>query len=222
MNPANPSLSAASRAGLFVILALVMLATRVNHFGALPDASWAVFFIAGFYLSSAGGGAATMRTSLLRGRPDSSARWAFPLLMALAVLIDFFVITGQGIDFWSHYCVSPAYLFLLPSYAAPWLGVAWLHRRYRGLHVRELGLLAGSAVVAASVCFLISNGSFYWISANVPARSMAGWLENLGDWYLPYLRTTLVYVGIAAALHAGTVLAAREPGRGRTRADARS
>ena len=84
------TLSNPQRAGILAILAIVMLATRVNHFSALPDASWAVFFVAGFYL---------------RG----SARWAFPLLMALAVLIDFFVITGQGIDFWSHYCVSIAY-----------------------------------------------------------------------------------------------------------------
>ena len=189
MNTATPSLPNASRAGLFLILALVMLATRINHFGALPDASWAVFFIAGFYLRA-------------------SWRWAFPLLIALAVAIDYVVITNQDISFWSHYCVSPAYLFLLPSYAAPWLGGAWLSRHYRGLHARELGLLVASAAVAASICFLISNGSFYWISANVPARSFAGWMENLGDWYVPYLRTTLMYVGIAALLHVGTVLAA--------------
>lgn len=190
MTTAPSSLPAASRIGVFIVLALVMLATRINHFGALPDASWALFFIGGFYL---------------RG----SARWAFPLLMALAVLIDFFVITSQGISFWSHYCMSPAYLFLLPSYAAPWLGGTWLRQRYRGLHAREAGLLAGSAIVAASVCFLISNGSFYWISANVPLRSFGGWMENLGDWYLPYLRTTLMYVGIATVLHIGTVLAAK-------------
>ncbi|PSD21936.1 hypothetical protein C7E18_24085, partial [Stenotrophomonas maltophilia] len=27
-------------------------ATRVNHFAAIPDASWAVFFIGGFYLAT--------------------------------------------------------------------------------------------------------------------------------------------------------------------------
>ncbi|GAA0722139.1 hypothetical protein [Dokdonella soli] len=190
MNTANPSLSNIARAGILLILALVMLATRINHFGALPDASWAVFFVAGFYL---------------RG----SARWAFPALMALAVLIDFFVITSQGINFWSHYCVSPAYWFLVPSYGALWFGGSWLRQRYAGLHARELGLLIGSAAVAASVCYLVSNGSFYWISASVPARSFAGWMENLGDWYLPYLRTTLMYVGIATVLHALTEQALR-------------
>ncbi|MEO6927038.1 MAG: hypothetical protein ABI129_10270, partial [Rhodanobacter sp.] len=84
------------RLGIFALLALVMAATRLHHFDALPDASWGVFFLAGFWL---------------RG----SARWAFPLLIAEAVLVDFFVITGSGLDFWSHYCVSPAYWFL-PAY----------------------------------------------------------------------------------------------------------
>jgi hypothetical protein len=192
MTASNSSLTTPWRLGLLALLAIVMLATRSHllsdHFGPLPDASWAVFFIAGFYL---------------RG----SARWAFPALMALAVGIDYAVITGQGIGFWQHYCVSPAYWFLLPSYGALWLGGTWLRARYTGLHARELGLLVASAVVAASACYLLSNGSFYWLSASVPARSFAGWLENLGDWYLIFVRTTLVYVGVAAALHALSVQA---------------
>jgi hypothetical protein len=48
---------------------------------------------------------------------------------------------------------------------------------------------------------LISNGSFYWISANVPARSFAGWIENLGDWYRAFMQTTLAYVAVAAIVH---------------------
>ncbi len=201
MHNAQPPLSTTLRAGIFLILALVMLATRVNHFAALPDASWAVFFVAGFYL---------------RG----SAKWAFPALMALAVLIDFFVITGQGTSFWSHYCVSPAYWFLLPSYGALWFGGSWLRDGHAGLQTRELARLIGSAVVAASVCYLVSNGSFYWISDSVPARSFAGWMQNLGDWYVPYLRTTLMYVGVAAALHVATVLAAESLAGDTTRARA--
>ena len=188
------TLSNPLRAGIFAILAIVMLATRVNHFAALPDATWAVFFVAGFYL---------------RG----SARWAFPLLMALAVLIDFFVITSQGIDFWSHYCVSLAYWFLVPAYLALWSGGSLLRRMYRGLGVRELALLAGLLVVAVSVSYLVSNGSYYWLSdtwmAGGKLRSFGGWIENLGDWYLGYLRTSAMYVGIAAVLHVGVVLAVR-------------
>lgn len=176
------------RAGLFALLALVMLATRVNHFGALPDASWAVFFAAGFYL---------------RGQ----VRWAFPALLLLGLAIDYFVITGQGIAFWSHYCMSPAYWFLVPAYGVMWLGGSWLRRHYAGLHLRELGMLGVAAVVCASACYLLTNGSFYWLSANVPVRSFAGWTKNFGDWYLAYLQTTLIYLGVGAVLHALTVQA---------------
>src|SRR5215471_12829992 len=109
------SLTPSQRAGIFLILALVMTATRVNHFAALPDASWAVFFVGGFYLSAD-------RDAPFGWFGGGSVRWAFPILMALAVLIDFVVITSLGIDFWSHYCVSIAYWFLLPAYFAMWLG----------------------------------------------------------------------------------------------------
>jgi hypothetical protein len=163
MSLPQPSLSNDLRLGIFLILGLLMAATRSHHFAVVPDASWAVFFVAGFYFSSADKAA---NTGTLSGRTGSLL--AFTLLMALAVLTDFFVIRGQGIDFWSHYCVSPAYWFLVPSYAILWFGGAWLHARSRGLHLRDLGLLAASAVVAASACYLVSNGSFYWISASVP------------------------------------------------------
>jgi len=192
------TLSTPQRAGILAILAIVMAATRVNHFAALPDASWAVFFIAGFYL---------------RG-PDVFSRAAFAILVALAVLIDFIVITGQGINFWSHYCVSIAYWFLLPAYFSMWFGGSWLRRHYAGLSVRSLGFAAGALVVAVSVCYLVSNGSYYWLSdtwlSAGRVRSFGGWIENLGDWYLPYLRTSAMYVGIVAVLHVGVVLAARE------------
>ena len=191
------TLTTSQRIGLFAILAIVMTATRVNHFAALPDASWAVFFAAGFYL-----------------RAD--ARWAFPLLMALAVLIDFVVITQQGINFWSHYCVSVAYWFLLVAYGAMWLGGSLLRRRYAGLGARELALTAVLLVASVSVCYLVSNGSYYWLSdgwlAGGATRSFGGWIENLGDWYLPYLRTSAMYVAFGVALHALVTIAARAIG----------
>ncbi|MCK9537876.1 hypothetical protein [Dokdonella sp.] len=191
MTTAQPELSPAARGGILALLAVVMLATRIHHFGALPDASWLVFFAGGFYLRHAW-------------------RWALPLLLALAVLIDYAVISGQGLNFWNHYCVSPAYWFLAPAYGAMWLGGAWLARRYRGLGMRELGLLAGSVLVSASLCYLVSNGSFYWLSPAVATPNIGGWMKNLGDWYVPYLGTSLIYAAVGAALHAASVLAARE------------
>ncbi|MGY3040031.1 hypothetical protein ACVWWQ_001654 [Rhodanobacter sp. TND4EL1] len=183
------------RIGIFLLLAVVMAATRMHHFGALPDASWGVFFLAGFWL---------------RG----SARWAFPLLIAEAVLVDFFVITGAGLDFWSHYCVSPAYWFMPVYFGALWLGGSWLARHQLGLRPATLGLAAVALLVSETVCYLISNGSFYWLSASVPLpRNFGSWFVNLGDWYLPFLSTTAMYVGIGAVLHVGVVLLARSLGQ---------
>lgn len=179
--------------GIFALLAIVMAATRMHHFGALPDASWAVFFVGGFYL---------------RG----GWRWAFPALHALAVLVDYLVISGQGMDFWSHYCVSPAYWFLVPAHAAMWLGGAWLRRQYRGLSAGDLGRLAGVGFLAIGACYLISNGSFYWLSDVVAEPSLAGWAKNASDWFAPYLRTNAVYLGVAAAIHALAVALARTLG----------
>ena len=171
------------RVSIFIALALAMAVTRIHHFDVLPDASWAIFFLAGFWL---------------RG----SARWAFPLLMAEAVLVDFVVITQQGMNFWSQYCVSPAYWFLISAYGALWLGGSWLARHQLGLRMPTLGLAVLALLVSEAVCYLISNGSFYWISASVPLpRSTASWFANLGDWYLPFLAGTAVYVALGALLH---------------------
>lgn len=174
------------RLAIFLGLAVVMGVTRfhpslLHH--ALWDASWGVFFLAGFWLRGQG-------------------RWAFPLLMAEAVLVDYFVISGMGIDFWQHYCVSAGYWFLLPSYGALWLGGSWLAKRQSGLDLRTLGLAAAALLVAEGACYLISNGSFYWISASVPLpRGFGAWFANLGDWYLPFLEGTALYVGLGAAAH---------------------
>jgi len=190
------------RLGILLVLALVMAATRIHHsflhhFDALPDASWGVFFLAGFWL---------------RG----SARWAFPLLMLEAVLVDYVVITNQGMDFWSHYCVSVAYWFLIPSYFSLWLGGSLLAKYQRGLSLPTLGMAAVALLASVSMCYLISNGSFFWLSASVPTatRNFSGWVENLGDWYLPFLETTAIWVGLGAVMHVLVVQLSRALQRG--------
>lgn len=179
---------------ILLALAVVMAVTRIHlsllHHNVL-DASWAIFFLAGFWLRGIG-------------------RWAFPLLMLEAVLIDYLVIHGQGIDFWSHYCVSLAYWFLIPSYFSLWLGGSWLAKHQLGLRLPTLGLAAVALMVSETVCYLVSNGSFYWLSASVPLpRSFVSWFANLGDWYLPFLETTALYVGIGAFVHVLAIQMAR-------------
>ncbi len=176
------NLSNAQRAIVLTLLLILMVATRGNHFEAIPDASWAAFFIGGFYLRS-------------------WTRWAFPLLMALAVAVDYFVITSQGTNFWQHYCVSPGYWFLLPAYFSLWMGGAWLQRHSKDLRWRMLGLTAASLFVSVVLCQLFSQGGFYWLSDVVANPTLAGWAKNYNDWLWPFMQTTAIYVGIAAALH---------------------
>jgi len=178
----GPAMSSTSqRACILSLLILVMAATRVNHFAAIPDASWAVFFIGGFYLAR-------------------WTRWAFPLLMVFAVLVDWIVIRSTGIDFWQHYCVSPGYWLLLPAYFSLWAGGLLLGHNYHGAHWSVLAKGVPLLVVSVALCHLLAQGGFYWTSRNVAEPTLAGWARNYADWFGPYLRTTSLYVGLAAAL----------------------
>ena len=91
-------------------LAALMAATRFHHFGSafhLPDASLAVFFLGGLYLR---------RTA------------AFGAYIGLAALLDYVAIVHGGVSDW---CVTPAYAFLLPTYACLWWAGVWCSRHDR-------------------------------------------------------------------------------------------
>lgn len=157
-------------------LAAVMLATRFHHFLPVADASWAVFFIGGYLLAR-------------------RLRWAFPALMALAVAIDWIATSHLGV---SSYCLSPAYPFLIPAYFALWWAGARLQpvALDRALSLLPLGL---ALVGGVTLAFLISDGSFYWLSPMVTERSLAGWWTNALRWYPHFLQVTALYVGLFAA-----------------------
>ncbi len=181
------------RAIVLSLLVLLMAATRSHvftHFTPVPDASWAVFLIGGFHLRA-------------------WARWAFPALMALAVLIDYVVISRQGIDFFSHYCVSPGYWMLIPAHAAMWAGGHWLRSRYEGASAAALARAAMAVVLATAVCHLFAQGGFYWLSPAVAEPTVAGWAANYGHWFLPYLGATAMFVAVAAIAQAVSEAVAR-------------
>jgi len=168
-------------------LAALMAATRMHHFGSalhLPDASLAVFVLAGFFIAS-------------------------PLLFAALLLeagaLDYVAIAHLGVSDW---CVTPAYWFLIPTYAVLW----YAGRHYARIHqhnLRSLSIFAGFSVVALSMAFLISNGAFYWFSGRYPDTNMAEYFARVAQYYVPYLSGGLLYLGCAVALYA--VLAARAP-----------
>ncbi|HEU0282734.1 MAG TPA: hypothetical protein VFQ99_03040 [Gallionella sp.] len=170
----------------FSLMAL-MAATRMHHYGSalhLPDASLAVFLLAGFFIAS----------PLL-----------FVGLLLEAGALDYVAITYLSVSDW---CVTPAYWFLIPTYAVLWSAgryYARIHRR----SLRSLGVFAGLSVAALSVAFLISNGAFYLFSGRYANMGVAEYASRIAQEYAPYLSGGLLYLACAAALYAA--LAARAP-----------
>lgn len=155
-----------------VALMALMAATRFHHFGtpfALPDASLAIFFLAGLYLGG---------------------RYLFVLLLLEAGLIDYLAITKLGV---SDYCVSVAYGFLIPAYASMWLGGKWC-RRFATQSPAALIQQFAALTIATSTAFLFSNGSFYWLSGRYPNGNWAQYIERFAQYYPPYMSKTVLYV----------------------------
>lgn len=181
MNAASIS---SSRFAVALLLAAVMAATRWHHFGSVfspPDASLAVFFLAGFYLRS---------PLFLAG------------FLAEAALVDYLAITVGGV---SDFCISPAYIFLIPTYAALWFAGRWYAAHHRQAWSTLLPL-GGALLVSVSVAFLISDGSFYLLSGRFPDVSAAEYFAQAARHFPPYALHAALYVLLAAVVHAVVVV----------------
>jgi hypothetical protein len=167
-------------------LTVLMAATRMHHFGSglhLPDASLAVFLLAGFFIAS-------------------------PLLFAglflEAVALDYVAITQLGVD---NYCVTPAYWFLLPTYAVLWFAGRYTARNHQDT-LRGLGLFSAISLLAVNLAFVISNGSFYLLSGKFADMSMAAYASRMTQYYVPYVTGAVIYLVPTVILYA---LLARRP-----------
>lgn len=174
-------LTLSARHQLFVGLALAALVavTRGHHFASLehlPGASWAVFFIAGVYL-----------------RPG----WVLPVLLAETWLLDFAAYAWGGT---SGFCLTPAYVFLLPAYSALWLSGRWYAKQY-GFHWRTLMPLLLAVLGGAMVCELFSSGGFYFFSGRFSEPTFAEFGARLVKYFPAYLQSLLFYVAIASVMH---------------------
>lgn len=155
------------------VLALIglMLATRFHHFGStfsLPDASLIVFFLSGLFFN---------RLKL------------FILLLCEAALIDYVAITQFNV---SAFCVSSAYVALIPTYGAMWLGGVYC-AKFKKLTGSELYAQFVVLFLATTAAFLISNGSFFLLSGRYPNADFATYLSRVAMYYPPYLTATLIY-----------------------------
>jgi len=188
-----PNLNTRQQLAVGIVLAAFMAFTRSHHFAGLhhlPDASWAVFFLAGLYL-----------------RPV----WAFPALCAVAASSDFIAITWGGV---SSFCVSPAYAMLLPAYGALWMAGRW----YAGRHSARVATLLPLvlAVLAGTVaCELLSSGSFYFFSGRYADPSLAEFISRLVKYFPHALSSMALYIGAATVVHAALVAVSGRSARAR-------
>jgi hypothetical protein len=168
-------------------LAALMAATRFHHFGSalhLPDASLAIFFLGGLYLR---------RTV------------AFAAYIGLAALVDYLAIAHVGVGDW---CVTPAYAFLLPTYACVWWAGVWCSRHERH-GWRRYPRIAGALLLATVLAFLVSNASFYGLSGYFGELSLAEYAARVARYFPPYLVSAMAYVAAAIALEALILFGAR-------------
>jgi hypothetical protein len=159
-----------------IALIALMALTRFHHFGDalhLPDASLAVFFFAGFYRS----------------------RYFLAFLLLLAGVIDCVAIAG-GTSAW---CVSPAYIFLLPTYVVMWLTGRYCSR-YTVFDFIGLSLNFGMLILSTTAAFIISNGSFYLFSERFDSLSWSQYIAGGIPFYPPYVGSTLLYAAVGFAL----------------------
>jgi hypothetical protein len=182
------TLSTRHQIAIGLLLAVFMILTRSHHFATmhnLADASWAIFFLAGVYLRSA---------------------WPLLGFFALSWGLDVSATTWGGV---SDFCMTPAYIFLLPAYASLWLAGRWYAKRHQFAWHTILPLSA-SAVVGVTLCELFSGGGFYFFSGRIAETSVAEFGEQLLKYFPLYIETFVFYLGIAVAVHALLTLIAQQ------------
>ena len=158
------------------LLLAALILTRSHFITHFQDATWAIFFMLGFYVRKAIG---------------------FPIFWLVTFAVDLLVIESKGGE---SFCFTVSYPFLIPAYASLWFAGRWFAGHYSE-NLRGLLYFVVAAVVGITVCDIISSGGFYWFSGrfeNVNISEFAGRIAR----YLPmYMKTTLIYLAGAAVLH---------------------
>lgn len=181
-----------ARTVVAVALAVLMAATRVHHFGAgavLPDASVAVFFLAG----------------MLLGRP-----MVLVAFVVEAAILDQFAFTLAGVSDW---CFTPAYAALPPAYGALFFA-GWASRNLFGSEPERLLRLAANLFLGIVGFFAISNLGFWAASGYFSGLPLGEYAAAVMKYLPPYLLTGFGYsaaflVAVGLALRSGGAAPAR-------------
>ena len=187
MNFRSQMASLLVRPWLTVLLIALVLVTRTNYSSAVidtPDISLAAFFIAGLFIPSA---------------------FAFGLLFIAAALADQLSFMA-GVSDW---CFTPAYVFLVPTYASLWYA-GFLCRNTDFLKVAGALKVAVYFVLAVVAAYLISSYSFYYFSGRLTPTTALQYTQGLTKYFWsPYFSWAAVYTVLALGIAGVARLAAR-------------
>lgn len=158
------------------LLLFILIATRSTLFSHIQDASWAVFFILGFYIHKAIG---------------------LPIFLLAVFVVDMIVIQAKGGE---NYCFTISYPFLAPAYGSLWLAGRWLSNNYSE-SIKGLAYLGLAAVVGITVCDVISSGAFYWFSGRFEDTNITEFAGRIAKYLPMYMKSAMFYIGVAAIVH---------------------
>jgi hypothetical protein len=164
---------------VILLLTIAMAVTRIEHFGigrVLPDASTAIFFLAG----------------LLIGNP----LWLAAFL-AEALALDITAIKAVGVD---PACVTFGYFMLIPAYAALWFAPRALRADFRP-GIFGFAKLALAGVLGLAAFFALSNIGYYYGGGYSVSLGFAEYARRVAAYFPYYLESTLAYgaAGVAVA-----------------------
>ena len=158
--------------GCLLLLALLITRSGItrSHFGTefnVPDASWAVFWLAGMF----------------------TRQFAWPAVMlGCCAAVDYFAVaSGTSAD-----CFTLAYPFLIPAYLSL-LGMGRLSGRQPTTSFVTALQVALSVTIGVTICFVISNMGFY-LASEFAAMSATDYVQAVLRYWPGYLQTTAIYV----------------------------
>jgi hypothetical protein len=155
-----------------LLLAVLMAATRIHHFGAgtiAPDASTGVFFLAGVLLAN--------------------PVW-FLVFAIEAILLDAVALGLVGV---ADACMTLGYWTLFAGYGALWYA-GRLMRPVEKLDLRNVGKLIVLAAGGTVLFFVLSNVGYYFGGGFDHSMGAAEYVSRVSRYLSPYLVTTLGYV----------------------------
>lgn len=177
-----------------LLLAVLMAATRIHHFGVgaiAPDASTAVFFLAGLLLTSG---------------------WWFVAFSIAAILLDAVALGLIGV---ADACMTLGYWTLFAGYGALWYA-GRLARSVERFDLPGTARILGLAVAGTVAFFVLSNAGYYYGGGYDASLGAAEYVSRVSRYFSFYLIATLAYAAagivifiLATRVIAGGRLAAR-------------